>query len=83
MIQLTPEQAQTLDTEGQPQRVVDPRTNAAYVLLREEEYQKLQAYYDGELDMIDVGQLVNEAMREDDANDPTLEYYQQMYGKKA
>ena len=38
-IQLTPQQQQALDTqEGGPSRVIDPRTNAAYILVPEMDY---------------------------------------------
>ena len=38
-IELTPEQQEALDRQGRsPQRVVDPRTHAGYVLVPEEEY---------------------------------------------
>ena len=42
-IQLTPEQQHALDNrvEG-PQRVVDPRTDTAYVLVREDEYEAMR-----------------------------------------
>ncbi len=83
MIELTPEQVMALDQETKPIRVVDPRTKTTYTLVREEVYQKMEALLEDEIDMVAVGILVNEAMREDDENDPTLEYYQQMYGKKS
>jgi hypothetical protein len=42
-IELTEEQQRALDTpHGPPPRVIDPRTNAAYVLLREEEYESVR-----------------------------------------
>lgn len=42
-IQLTPQQQQMLDNhEGQLPRVVDPRTNAAYVLVPEEDYNEIR-----------------------------------------
>lgn len=38
-IELTREQQEALDRQGRsPQRVVDPRTHAAYVLVPEQEY---------------------------------------------
>ena len=39
-IQLTPQQLQALDTrDGGTPRLVDPRNNAAYVLVREADYE--------------------------------------------
>ncbi len=38
-IQLTPQQQQAIDAQGQtPARLIDPRSNAAYVLVPEAEY---------------------------------------------
>jgi hypothetical protein len=38
-IELTEQQQRELDkTDGKPPRVVDPRTNAVYILIPEEEY---------------------------------------------
>jgi hypothetical protein len=42
-MELTEEQQRALDTpHGPPPRVIDPRTNAAYVLLREEGYESVR-----------------------------------------
>jgi len=42
-IQLTPQQQQILDTQGiDVLRVVDPRTNEAYVLVAEGEYESVR-----------------------------------------
>jgi PHD/YefM family antitoxin component YafN of YafNO toxin-antitoxin module len=42
-IELTPEQQAALDHEGRsPQRVVDPRTHTAYVLVPETEYEMMR-----------------------------------------
>jgi hypothetical protein len=43
-IELTEEQQRPLGTlHGTPPRVIDPRGNAAFVLLREEEYESVRA----------------------------------------
>jgi hypothetical protein len=81
MIELTPEQALALDREPQPARVVDPRTNTAYVLVPENVYQRVEALLDDD-ELPNVGALINEVMAEDDANDPWLESYQK-YRKEA
>lgn len=38
-IPLTEQQQQAIDTAGEPPRLVDPRTNAAYVLVPEADYE--------------------------------------------
>jgi hypothetical protein len=82
MIELTEQQQQAVDAGPAP-RLVDPRTKKSYVLLGEDVYDRLRGLLqqDDGLDMRQVGVLIEEAMREDDANDPLLESYQQ-YGSK-
>jgi hypothetical protein len=43
MIELTTEQAQAIDAQGDDIVVIDPRTKQAFRLVREETFQKLQA----------------------------------------
>jgi hypothetical protein len=48
-IQLTPQQQQALDTQGgRPPRVIDPRTNAAYVLVPEADYDTVREVLEDE-----------------------------------
>lgn len=48
-IELTPEQQEALDHQGRgPQRVVDPRTHAAYVLVPENEYEAMRELLEDE-----------------------------------
>ena len=48
-IQLTPQQLQTLDArEGGTPRVIDPRNNAAYVLVSEAEYETVREVLEDE-----------------------------------
>ena len=48
-IELTPEQQEALDHQGRsPQRVVDPRTHTAYVLVPENEYEIMREILDDE-----------------------------------
>ncbi len=48
-IQLTPQQLQALDTwEGQTPRIIDPRNNAAYVLVSETEYETVREILEDE-----------------------------------
>jgi len=68
-----------LDAEGTPLRVVDTRTNAAYVLISAKAYDRVQGLLsendDGLSDQA-VARLIQENMAEDDALDPLLESYQ-------
>jgi hypothetical protein len=84
MIELTEQQQQALDASPEPPRLIDPRTNKTYVLIGADAYERIKGLLvenDG-LSMPQVAALVERAMREDDAGDPTLEFYQQKYGKK-
>ena len=48
-IQLTPQQQQALDTqEDRPPRVIDPRTNIAYILVPEVDYEAIRELLDDE-----------------------------------
>lgn len=78
MIELTREQRQALVGEAAPQ-IRDPETNETYVLIKAKVYERFRQLLEDDadgLDMRQVGVLIEEAMREDDANDPLLESYQ-------
>ncbi len=48
-IQLTPQQQQALDSqEDSPPRVVDPRTNIGYILVREADYESIRELLEDE-----------------------------------
>jgi len=48
-IQLTAHQLHELDTEGsRPQRLIDPRTNTAYILVREDDYEAMREIVEDE-----------------------------------
>ena len=81
MIELTEQQRQEL---SKPEPVaIDPQTRKEYVLVRREVYARMRAIFDDEEpNMCEVGVLVDRAMREEDEGDPTLEFYQQKYGRK-
>jgi hypothetical protein len=83
MIELIPELQQALDANPEL-RMIDPRTGKVYVLIDAEVYARIQTLLaeEEEPDMRQVASLVEEAMREDDADDPALEYYQSKYGRK-
>lgn len=63
---------------GAPLRVVDAATNVNYVILRADQYEKVRTVFEREedFDPREAYPFIDEAMREDDANDPTLESYQ-------
>jgi hypothetical protein len=83
MIELTPQEQQALDDCAEP-RLIDPRTKKAYVLVDADVFGRLQGLVVGDegLAMHQVAALVEQAMRDDDVNDPTLESYQKKYGRK-
>jgi hypothetical protein len=84
MIELTPQEQQAVDTGSEP-RLVDPRTRKTYVLVDAEVLGRLRGQSaDGNgIDMGQVAVLVERAMSDDDAGDPSLEFYQQKYGTKS
>src|SRR5262249_42733901 len=83
MLELTQQQQQALDASAEPPRLIDPRTNKTYVLLGADVYERLRNLLEGdELDMPQVALLGERAMREDDADAPTLAFYQKKYGRK-
>jgi hypothetical protein len=68
MITLTEEQRRELDQPG-PARVLDPKTNETFVLVRQDTYEKMRAIIDG-------------ATRRAGWDDPELDVYER-YRKKA
>ena len=83
MIELNEQQQQAVDAESEP-RFIDPRTNKIYVLVQAETLERMRGSVaeDGGVDMKQVAILVDQAMRDDDAGDPTLAFYQEKYGRK-
>jgi hypothetical protein len=69
-IQLTPQQQKVLDSqEDNPPRVIDPRTNTSYILLREADYESIRELLEKERrqQAIHAAALRNAAGRIDDA----------------
>lgn len=83
MITLSPEQRRELDLAGLVQ-VLDPQTQKTYALVPAELYQRLLPLLTGDdaPSKREVALLVERALREYDANDPTLKLYQQDEGTK-
>jgi hypothetical protein len=76
MIELTQEQRQAVKS-AEPPRLVDPDTNETYVLVKADVYERVVRLLEEDgPDMRQVAVLIEEAMRDDDANDPLLESYQ-------
>jgi hypothetical protein len=62
-----------------PVRLVDATTNAGYVIMRADQYEKVKAVFEREDDNFDPREaypFVDEVMKDDDAHDPGLESYQ-------
>jgi hypothetical protein len=83
MIELTVQQQQALDADPEA-RLIDPRTRMVYVLVRADIYERLRGLLEEDEgpDMRQVAVLVERAMREEDADDPTLEHDQRKDGSK-
>jgi hypothetical protein len=75
MIELTEGQRRELE---QPEPLaIDPTTQETYVLVRKEVYERIRHLLDDTLlSKREVAALVERAMRDYDANDPTLALYQ-------
>ena len=77
MIELTAQQHEAITQNGvEPVRAIDRVTNAEYVLIRSEVYERLKLLLSD--DMPDTAALINEVMADDDANDPYLDGYQRI-----
>lgn len=69
-IELTPEQQQALDNQGMsPHRVIDPRTDTAYILVPDAEYKTMRELLEDERreQVIHAVALRNAASRLDEA----------------
>jgi hypothetical protein len=78
--QLSDDLRQAIEQEGDsPIHLVDATTNVHYVLLRADQYERVKAILEREEDDFDPREaypFIDDVMREDDADDPTLESYQ-------
>jgi hypothetical protein len=81
MIELTKKQQRDLSQSAEsPPRVLDPATQTEYVLIRADLYERICTMVgNDDLDAPDVNFLVERAMKDEDASDPTLDFYQQKY----
>lgn len=77
MIELTEQQRQELHN---PEPVaVDPLTKETYVLVRSDVFRRMRSLL--EETVLATGELVDQVMAEDDANDPYLDEYQRQYAE--
>jgi hypothetical protein len=70
---------------GSPVHLVDTTTNEGYVIMRIDQYEKVKLVFerdDQDFDPREAYPFVDEAMREDDTNDPALESYQSFTKQK-
>jgi hypothetical protein len=75
MLEFTEQQRLALQrANGAEIRITDPDTHQEYVVVRREVYERLAALLDE--DVRASGELVDQIMAEDDANDPYLASYQ-------
>jgi hypothetical protein len=79
MIILNEEQGQALSSSPDPVTVINPKTSETYVLVKSGVYERLRLLLE-EKDLVLSGfelvVLVDRAISEEDANDPTLHLYQ-------
>ena len=79
MIILNEEQGRALSASSDPVTVLNPETKETYILLKSRVYEQLRLLLNDEdisLSGPELAALVNRAMNEYDANDPTLHLYQ-------
>lgn len=74
-IQLTEEQQKILDAEQGHSRVVDPRSNATYVLLPTETYERLKGIWEGDSQAEEAFQAQIESAAAAGWDDPALDAY--------
>jgi hypothetical protein len=75
MIELTEQLRKALDAApDRPVELVDPRTKRVYLLLPADGFDGQEQEDDAALSMNTVSLLVDEAMKEEDVDDPYLQY---------
>lgn len=79
MIELNECQQQALDQQpGRPLELIDPRSQAKYVLVPDRVFEQVRSLLEGDdlhVAPQDLAALVDRIMEEDDANDPWLDQY--------
>jgi hypothetical protein len=78
---LSPEQKQAVVLAGDtPIPITDPDSDASYVLIRAEVFERILAAAEGDLDPREYYPVIDLIMAKDDANDPYLSTYQRFVG---
>jgi len=78
-IELNAEQGKSLDAESEsPPRVVDPRTNRIYVLIEAEQYDRMKALLQEELDIRAAYPLMDAVAAKEGWDDPSLDIYNEL-----
>lgn len=76
---LTDDQRHAIEEKGgEPVYLVDVATNASYVLMRAEQFERVKSLLGDDFDPRESYPFVDRVMAEDDANDPSLESYQHL-----
>jgi hypothetical protein len=74
---LSPEQKQAIDRAGDaPVRITDPDSDASFVLMRSEVYERMLVAAEDDPDPRENYPAIDRIMAEDDAEDPYLSIYQ-------
>ena len=73
---LTPDQLRALDARQEMLRLIDPRTNAVYVLVPLEQYEQVKALYeDGDYDISETYPAQMESAMRAGWDDPAMDAY--------
>lgn len=81
MIELTPEQCRALQQEESPARVHNPETNATYVLVQSEVYERAKTLLEAEDENQFVGDMyphVMEVFGREGWDDPAMDVYNEL-----
>ncbi len=76
IIKVSEEQGKALESEAEvPLRVVDPRTNRTYVLVAAEQYERMKALLEEELDIRAAYPLMDAIAAKEGWDDPSMDIY--------
>jgi hypothetical protein len=85
MITLTPEQRRAVSQDGSPQRVIDPDTQATYVLVPEAVYNRARQLFasDDEQFITELYPSVMETFGREGWDDPAMDIYNDLDPRKS
>ncbi len=76
MTTITPELRRAIEEDGgKPTHLIDPETNAAYVLIRAEQFEKLQALLSEEGSVRDHYSAIDGVFGKEGWDDPAMDVY--------